>query len=113
VTLTIVSREVNGIAILDLSGRITLGEGSVQLREAIRELIAKNSNNILLNLEAVDLIDSSGVGELALALKATQNRGGELKLLNPTGKVLDLLQLTKLSTVIEIKNDEAAAIASF
>ncbi|MGD0800280.1 MAG: STAS domain-containing protein [Terracidiphilus sp.] len=111
--LTIASREVNGVIILDLSGRITLGEGSVQLREAIRGLIAKGQKSILLNLGNVNYIDSSGLGELVSAFTTAKNQQADIKLLNLTKKVHDLLQLTKLVTVFDISNDEASAIASF
>jgi anti-sigma B factor antagonist len=111
--LTIASREVNGVTVLDLSGRITLGEGSVQLRDAIRGLISKGQKNILLNLGDVNYIDSSGLGELVSAFTTAKNQQAEVKLLNLTKKVHDLLQLTKLYTVFDIKDDEAGAIASF
>ncbi|MGA2888427.1 MAG: STAS domain-containing protein [Terracidiphilus sp.] len=111
--LTIASREVDGVVILDLSGRITLGEGSVQLRDAIRGLIAKGSKKILLNMGEVNYIDSSGLGELVSAFTTAKNQQADVKLLNLTKKVHDLLQLTKLYTVFDIKDDEASAIASF
>ena len=111
--LTIASREVNGVTVLDLSGRITLGEGSVQLRDAIRGLISKGQKNILLNLADVNYIDSSGLGELVSAFTTAKNQQAEVKLLKLTKKVHDLLQLTKLYTVFDIKDDEAEAIASF
>jgi anti-sigma B factor antagonist len=111
--LTIASREVNGVTVLDLSGRITLGEGSVQLRDAIRGLISKGQKNILLNLAEVNYIDSSGLGELVSAFTTAKNQQAEVKLLKLTKKVHDLLQLTKLYTVFDIKDDEADAIASF
>jgi anti-sigma B factor antagonist len=111
--LTIASREVDGVAVLDLSGRITLGEGSVQLREAFRSLIGKGSKNILLNMGDVSYIDSSGLGELVSAYTTAKNQSAALKLLNLTKKVQDLLQLTKLYTVFDIYDDEAHAIASF
>jgi anti-sigma B factor antagonist len=106
-------RQMQGVTILDLSGRITLGEGSVVLRDQIRELLAKDQKNILLNLADVTYIDSSGIGELVSAYTAVRNKGGELKLLNLTKKVHDLLQITKLYTVFDIKDDEAAAVAAF
>jgi anti-sigma B factor antagonist len=111
--LTIASREVNGVTVLDLSGRITLGEGSVQLRDAIRGLISKGQKNILLNMADVNYIDSSGLGELVSAFTTAKNQQADVKLLNLTKKVHDLLQLTKLYTVFDIKDDEAGAIASF
>ena len=111
--LTIATREVDGVIVLDLSGRITLGEGSVQLRDAIRGLISKGSKNILLNMGDVNYIDSSGLGELVSAFTTAKNQQADVKLLNLTKKVHDLLQLTKLYTVFDIKDDEADAIASF
>ena len=111
--LSIASREVDGVTVLDLNGRITLGEGSVQLRDAIRDLISKGQKNILLNLAEVNYIDSSGLGELVSAYTTAKNQSASLKLLKLTQKVHDLLQLTKLYTVFEIHDDEAKAIGSF
>jgi anti-sigma B factor antagonist len=113
VALTIASREVDGVTVLDLSGRITLGEGSVQLRDAIRDMISKGQTRILLNLAEVNYIDSSGLGELVSAYTTAKNQGATLKLLKLTKKVHDLLQLTKLYTVFDVSDDEASAIASF
>jgi len=113
VSMKVTTRQVDGVTILDLSGRITLGEGSVQLRDAIRDLLAKGSKLILLNLADVNYIDSSGIGELVSAYTTVRNQGGELKLLNLTKKVHDLLQITKLYTVFDVKDDEASAIASY
>ena len=112
-SMKITTRQVDGVTILDLSGRITLGEGSVLLRDAVRDLLAKGSKNILLNLGDVNYIDSSGIGELVSAYTTARNQGGELKLLNLTRKVHDLLQITKLYTVFDVKDDEASAIASY
>ncbi len=112
-TMTIASRQVGGVAVLDLSGKITLGEGSVQIRDAIRGLIGKGQKSILLNLGNVNYIDSSGLGELVSAYTTAKNQGAALKLLKLTKKVHDLLQLTKLYTVFDIFGDEAVAIASF
>ncbi len=111
--LAIASREVDGVTVLDLSGRITLGEGSVQLRDAIRDLIGKGQKRILLDLGEVSYIDSSGLGELVSAYTTARNQGAALKLLKLTKKVHDLLQLTKLYTVFDIYDDEASAIASY
>jgi anti-sigma B factor antagonist len=111
--MKISTRQVDGITILDLSGRITLGEGSVQLRDSVRDLLGKGQKKILLNLGDVNYIDSSGIGELVSAYTTVRNQGGELKLLNLTRKVHDLLQITKLYTVFDIKDDEASAIASY
>ncbi len=107
------TRQVDGITIVDLSGRITLGEGSVVLRDTIKDLLGKGQKKILLNLGDVSYIDSSGIGELVSAFTSVRNQGGELKLLNLTKKVHDLLQITKLYTVFDVKDDEAAAIAAF
>ena len=107
------NRQVDGVAVVDMSGRITLGEGSVVLRDTIRDLIGKGNKKILLNLGDVTYIDSSGIGELVSAFTAVRREGGELKLLNLTKKVHDLLQITKLYTVFDIKDDEAAAIKAF
>ena len=112
-SMKISTRQVDGVTIVDCSGRITLGEGSVTLRDAIRDVMAKGSKSILLNLADVNYIDSSGIGELVSAFTSVKNAGGELKLLNLTKKVHDLLQITKLYTVFDIKDDEASAIASF
>ncbi len=111
--LTIASRQVDGVTVVDLSGRITLGEGSVQLRETVRDLISKGSKPILLNMGDVNYIDSSGLGELVSAYTTAKNQGAQVKLLNLTKKVKDVLQLTKLYTVFDIYDDEASAIASF
>src|SRR5690348_5133547 len=107
------TRQVDGVTIVDLSGRITLGEGSVILRDTVRDLVSKGSKTILLNLGEVNYIDSSGIGELVSAFTSVRNQGGELKLLNLTKKVHDLLQITKLYTVFDVKDDETAAIKSF
>jgi anti-sigma B factor antagonist len=107
------TREVDGITVLDLSGKIMLGEGSVTIRDAVRDVLAKGSNQILLNLADINYIDSSGIGELVSGLTAVKNAGGALKLLQLTKKVKDLLQITKLYTVFDIYDDEAEAIASY
>jgi anti-sigma B factor antagonist len=112
-SVKISTRQVDGVTILDMSGRITLGEGSVQLRDAVRDLLGKGQKHILLNLGDVTYIDSSGIGELVSAFTTAKNQGGELKLLNLTRKVHDLLQITKLYTVFDVKDDEASAISSF
>jgi anti-sigma B factor antagonist len=113
VALAIETREVNGVTALDMSGRITLGEGSVQLRDAVRALVANGAKKILLNLADVNYIDSSGLGEMVSAFTLTRSENGELKLLNVSKRVHDLLQVTKLASVFDIQDDEARAIASF
>ena len=112
-TMKASTRQVNGVTVVDMSGRITLGEGSVILRDTIRDLLGKGQKKILLNLGDVTYIDSSGIGELVSAFTSVRNQGGELKLLNLTKKVHDLLQITKLYTVFDIKDDETAAVGSF
>lgn len=112
-TMKTTTRQVDGVTILDCSGRITLGEGSVILRDTVRELLSKGQKKILLNLAEVNYIDSSGIGELVSAFTTVKNQGGELKLLHLTKKVHDLLQITKLYTVFDVRDDEATAIKSF
>jgi anti-sigma B factor antagonist len=107
------TRQVDEITVVDLSGRITLGEGSTVLRDTVRELLGRGQKKILLNLGDVTYIDSSGIGELVSGFTTVANQGGQLKLLNLTKKVHDLLQITKLYTVFEVHNEEAAAIRSF
>ena len=106
-------REVDSVVVVDVSGRITLGEGCAQLREIVRGQLAKGNKKILLNLADVTYIDSSGIGELVSGYTAVSNQGGQLKLLNLTKKVHDLLQITKLYTVFDVHDDEAKAISSF
>jgi anti-sigma B factor antagonist len=107
------TRQIDGVTIVDLSGRITLGEGSVVLRDTVKDLLGKGQKKILLNLGDVSYIDSSGIGELVSAFTSVRNQGGELKLLHLTKKVHDLLQITKLYTVFDVKDDEATAISAF
>ena len=106
-------REVSTVTIVDLSGRITLGEGSALLRTTIRNLLADGHTRIVLNLADVTYIDSSGIGELLSGFTSTKSQGGELKLMNLTKKIRDLLQITRLYTVFDIHGDEDAAVRSF
>ena len=106
-------RQVDSVTVIDISGRITLGEGCTQLRQIVRDQLAKGNKRLLLNLGDVSYIDSSGIGELVSGYTAVSNQGGQLKLLNLTKKVHDLLQITKLYTVFDVHDDEAKAIASF
>jgi anti-sigma B factor antagonist len=106
-------REAGPVTIVDLSGRIALGEGSALLRKTVRDLLDSGRTRILLNLGDVNYIDSSGIGELVSGFTAVRNRTGELKLLNLTKKVHDLLQLTKLFTVFDVYSDESTAVRSF
>jgi anti-sigma B factor antagonist len=106
-------RDAGEVTVVDLSGRITLGEGSALLRKTVRGLLEEQRTKILLNLADVDYIDSSGIGELVSGYTAVKNRNGELKLLQLTKKVRDLLQITKLFTVFDVYSDEPTALRSF
>lgn len=112
-SVTIESRLSGDVTILDVAGKITLGDGSVVLREKVKELVAGGNKKVLLNLGNVTYIDSSGIGELVAAFTSVSNSGGALKLLHLTKRVQDLLQITKLYTVFEVHDDEAKAIDSF
>lgn len=107
------TRQVGDVSVVDVAGRITLGEGSSALRDTLREMVAKNQKKILLNLGDVSYIDSSGIGELVSGFTTVTNQGGQLKLLNLTKRVKDLLQITKLYTVFDVHEDEANAVRSF
>ncbi len=107
------ARESNGATVIDLTGRITLGEGSAMLREMIRDLLNKGQKKIVLNLADVNYIDSSGIGELVSGYTTVKGQGGELKLLQLTRKVHDLLQITRLYTVFDVHSDEQTAVRSF
>jgi anti-sigma B factor antagonist len=113
VKMTASTRVVGGVTIVDLSGRIVLGEGSAGVRDLVRELMGEGIRKILLNLRNVDYVDSSGLGELVCAFTSMRSQGGELKLLNVTRRVRSLLQITKLISVFEIADDEAASLSSF
>jgi anti-sigma B factor antagonist len=111
--LNISERQVGDVTILDMDGKITIGEGSVALRTAIRRLLEEGKKNILLNLAKVGYIDSSGIGELVSSYTAINKEGGELKLLNLTQKLQDLLTITKLLTVFDVYESGEEALASF
>src|SRR3954462_10472203 len=104
------ARRLDDVVILDLSGRITIGEGTLVLRDRIQKLLAAGDRKFLLNLADVDYIDSSGLGELVTSFTTVRNQHGELKLLNLTRRVQDLLQITKLLTVFEVFNNETEAL---
>ena len=106
-------RQVGDVAVVDLSGRITLGDGSGTVRERVKELVNLGSKQILLNLGDVSYIDSAGLGELVGSYATVSNQGGKIKLLNAQSKVRDVLQITKLYTVFENFTDEASAVRSF
>jgi anti-sigma B factor antagonist len=107
------SREIAGVTLMDLVGRITLGEGSTLLRDLIREKLSSGHRKIVMNMAGINYLDSTGLGELVSAYRLVKSEGGELKLMNLNKKVSDLLQITRLYTVFDIHNDEAQAIASF
>ena len=112
-SVKLTTRQVGDVSVVDVAGRITLGEGSSALRDALRDMINKNQKKILLNLGEVNYIDSSGIGELVSGFTTVTNSGGQLKLLNLNKRVKDLLQITKLYTVFDVHEDEAGAIRSF
>src|SRR4051812_41437451 len=105
-SVKLATRQVGDVTVIDVSGRITLGEGSSTLRDALHELVKNNHKDILLNLKDVSYIDSSGIGELVSAYTTITNAGGHLKLLGLTHRVKDLLQITKLYTVFDVHEDE-------
>jgi anti-sigma B factor antagonist len=112
-SFTSATREADGVVVLDLIGRVTLGDGSELLRDMIRERLNQGQSKIVLNLAGITYMDSSGLGELVSGLRAVRDKGGDLKLLNLTKKITDLLQITRLYTVFDIHKDEAQAVASF
>jgi len=111
--MKIETRTVGDVHILDISGKITLGEGTMAVRNTVRELLKNGGKKIILNLGDVNYIDSSGIGELVSSFTTVTNGGGQLKLLNLTKKIQELLAITKLLTVFQVFNDEKAAISSF
>ncbi|MBI4470791.1 MAG: STAS domain-containing protein [Acidobacteria bacterium] len=110
---TISQRQTSGISILDLQGKITLGDGSAQFREAIRRLIEEGRMKLLLNFAEVSYVDSSGIGELVSAYTTVTSKGGQLRLVNLPRRIHDLLRITKLLTVLETFDDESRAVQSF
>lgn len=112
-SVKLTTRQIGDVSVVDVAGRITLGEGSSALRDSLREMVGKGQKKILLNLGEVSYIDSSGIGELVSAFTTVTNGGGQLKLLNLTKRVKDLLQITKLYTVFDVHDSEVTAIRSF
>ena len=106
-------RKLGNVTLVDIAGKITIGEGDVQLREKVNELLAAGETRIVLNLANVKYMDSAGIGELVACYKRAKDRQGTVKLLNPSGKVYDLLQLTRLEEVFDTYRDEGEAVASF
>jgi len=111
--LNITERQAGDVTILDLNGKVTIGEGSVALRSAIRRLLGEGKNKILLNLGSVGYVDSSGIGELVSSFTAVNKEGRTLKLLKLAQKIQDLLAITKLLTVFDVFDDEESALSSF
>ncbi len=112
-SVKLTTRQVGDVSVVDVAGRITLGEGSSALRDLMREMVGKGQKKILLNLGDVSYIDSSGIGELVSGFTTVTNSGGEMKLLNLNKRVKDLLQITKLYTVFDVHDEEAHAIRAF
>lgn len=106
-------RQVGDVSVVDVAGRITLGEGSSALRDTVREMVGKGQKKLLLNLSDVSYIDSSGIGELVSGFTTVTNSGGQLKLLGLQKRVKDLLQITKLYTVFDVHEEESTAVRSF
>jgi len=113
INFKVTSREIGGVTVLDLDGRITFGEGSAALRDVIREKLSNGKSKILINLAGTNYMDSSGLGELVSGYRAVKRQGGELKLLNISKRVTELLQNTKLYTIFDIHTEESQAVASF
>jgi anti-sigma B factor antagonist len=113
VSAKLTSRQVGDVTVIDVAGRITLGEGASAFRDTIRDLAGKGNKKILINLGEVSYIDSSGIGELVSGFTTVTNGGGQLKLVGLSKRVKDLLQITKLYTVFDVFDDEAAAVRSF
>ena len=111
--MKIETRTVGDIQILDCSGKITLGEGTMAVRNTVRDILKNNGKKIILNLADVNYIDSSGIGELVSTYTTVTNNGGQLKLLSLTKKIQELLAITKLLTVFQVFNSESEALASF
>ena len=112
-SVKLTTRQVGDVVVVDAVGRITLGEGASMFRDKIRDLASNGHKKLLLNLAEISYIDSSGIGELVSGFTTVTNLGGAVKLLNLTKRVKDLLQITKLYTVFEVFDDEAAAVRSY
>ena len=112
-SVKLTTRQVGDVTVIDATGRITLGEGASTFRDTVRDLATKGNKKLLVNLGDVSYIDSSGIGEMVSGFTTVTNHGGQLKLLGLSKRVKDLLQITKLYTVFEVFDDEAAAVRSF
>jgi anti-sigma B factor antagonist len=111
--LEVNQRQAGDVTILDMSGAVRIGEGSVTLRDAIRGLADEGKKKIILNLAGVNYVDSSGIGELIANYTTVSRQGGQLKLLNLTDRIQNLLVITKLLTVFDAYEDESEALKSF
>ncbi len=111
--MTIDTRTVDGVTVLDIHGKITIGEGSAEIRNTVRDLLQAGRKKILLNMEDVSYVDSSGIGEMVSSFTTVTNQGGELKLLHLTKKLRELLAITKLLTVFDSYTDEGEAVSSY
>jgi len=111
-SLIVKTRKVDNIVVMDLSGKLTIGEPVMQLRDALRAQVAGGDSKFIVNLGEVSYVDSSGLGELVSSYTTVRNKGGDVKLLKLTAKIKDLLQMTKLLTVFDVYDDEAKAVAS-
>ncbi len=107
------TREVDGVVVLDIEGKILLGEGDVEIKQAVDDLLNRGRKNVLLNLAKVPYIDSAGLGEIIRCFTAIRKKGGNLKLLAPNQRLIDLLSITKLVNVFDWYNDESSAVTSF
>jgi anti-sigma B factor antagonist len=106
-------RTIGDVRILDCSGKITLGEGTMAVRNTVRDILKDGGRKIVLNLAEVSYIDSSGIGEMVSTYTTVTSNNGQLKLLNLTKKIQELLAITKLLTVFQVYDNESAALASF
>lgn len=111
--MTVSERSVDGVTILDVTGHVTLNDGADQVRDKVKEVLADGKRRVVINLAQVSYMDSAGLGELVQAYSTVTKSGGALKLSGPTKRLRDLLVITKLATVFESHDDEAAAVASF
>ncbi|NCO69138.1 MAG: STAS domain-containing protein [Acidobacteria bacterium] len=107
------TRDVGDVRILEIEGKVTIGAGDVELRRQIEESVAAGHNKILLDLKGVSHMDSSGIGEMVGCYTTVARRGGQMKLLNLTQKITDILQVTQLITVFDVFDTEKEALASF
>lgn len=112
-SVSIITRQVDSIVVMEVEGRVTLGEATGRLREAIRTLVEGGNTRIILNLTKVNYMDSAGLGELVGAYTSVKRQGGDVKLVGVSGRALDLLQVTKLSTLFDSFDDEDSARRSF